>query len=176
MTTLVEIKDALPDFAKDIKLNLSSLLTGTDNAGLSTAQIAGIMLASAYAVKNKALTVATENNAQALLDDAHKNAVKAAATIMAMNNIYYRATHLVSDEEFTKLPAKLRMNIIANPGIAKLDFELYSLAVSVVNGCGMCIDAHTRGLLKEGATKEIVQQVFRVAAIMHATGQALVIE
>ncbi len=176
MTTLLAIKDALPDFAKDIKLNLSSLLSGTDNAGLSSAQTAGTILACAYTVKNKDLIDASEQCAKDHLDETQINAVKASSTIMAMNNIYYRAVHLMSNQEFSKMPAKLRMNVIANPGIDKLDFELYSLGVSVINGCGACIDAHANGLQKQGATPEMIQQALRIAGIMHATGQALIIQ
>ncbi len=61
---------------------------------------------------------------------------------MAMNNVYYRFTHLAGNQEYRNMPAKLRMNVIGATGIDKIDFELFSLAVSAINGCGMCIDAH----------------------------------
>src|SRR6201999_3161706 len=92
------------------------------------------------------------------------NAAKAAAAIMAMNNIYYRFTHLASNAEYRTLPAKLRMNVIGNPGVDKADFELWSLAVSAVNGCGMCIDSHEHELRKAGLTTEAIQAAVRIPA------------
>ena len=69
---------------------------------------------------------------------------------MGMNNIYYRFLHLVEDGEYQTMPARLRMNVIGNPGIDKLDFELISLAVSAVNGCGLCVTSHEQKLREEG--------------------------
>src|SRR5204862_96628 len=73
---------------------------------------------------------------------AHVSAAHAAASIMAMNNVYYRFLHLVEDAEYAKLPARLRMNVIGSPGIARADFELLALAVSAINGCGTCVASH----------------------------------
>lgn len=98
---------------------------------------------------------------------------KSAATIMAMNNIYYRFVHLSSDKSFATMPARLRMNAIGNPGIDKIDFELACLAVSVINGCGMCVDAHTRELVKTGITKLAIQSVARIAAVLNAVTVAI---
>jgi alkyl hydroperoxide reductase subunit D len=92
---------------------------------------------------------------------------------MAMNNIYYRFVHLVSDKSFASLPAKLRMNIIANPGIDKLDFELSCLAVSAINGCGMCIDAHAKTLEQAGISKLAIQSAVRIAAVLNAAALSL---
>ncbi len=172
---LQELKDSLPEFAKDVKLNLSSLIAGTDTGGLSISQVAGITLACAYATKNQALIEATTNQTASVLNAAEVNAAKAAAAMMAMNNIYYRFVHLVSDKEFAKLPAKLRMNIIATHGIDKLDFELYSLAISAINGCGMCIDSHVEELKKHGLSLEAIQMSIRIAAIMNSVAQVLVL-
>jgi alkyl hydroperoxide reductase subunit D len=91
---------------------------------------------------------------------------------MAMNNIYYRFTHLVSDKDIAKLPAKLRMNVIGSPGIAKADFELMSLAVSAINGCGMCMDAHVHELAKVGVSKNGIQSTVRIAAVINAAAKA----
>jgi lipoyl-dependent peroxiredoxin subunit D len=168
------IKESLPDYAKDIKLNLANLLTTEDQYGLTTKQVAGILLAAAYACKQSQLIIATENHAREFLDEIHINSIKAATTIMAMNNIYYRFLHLVQDNNFNQMPAKLRMNILANPGISKIDFELYSLAISAINGCGMCMDAHVKSLLNH-CSKESIQHVIRIAAIMHAVSQTLII-
>ena len=87
---------------------------------------------------------------------------------MAMNNVYYRFVHLASNPVYQTLPAKLRMNVIGNPGIDKADFELFSLAVSAQNGCGMCIDSHERVLSQHGVNADVIQAAARVAAVMTA--------
>jgi alkyl hydroperoxide reductase subunit D len=92
---------------------------------------------------------------------------------MAMNNVYYRATHLVSNTTYRTLPAKLRMNVIGAPGIEKADFELYSMAVSAVNGCGMCLDAHEAELRKHGLTTEQIQTSLRIAAVINAVAKVI---
>ena len=92
---------------------------------------------------------------------------------MGMNNIYYRFLHLVEDEEYQTMPARLRMNVIGNPGIDQLDFELLSLAVSAVNGCGLCITSHERKLREEGVSREAVQSAVRIAAVIHAVAGVL---
>ena len=97
----------------------------------------------------------------------------AAAAIMTMNNVYYRFVHLVEDEEYAKLPARLRMNVIGSPGIAKADFELMALAVSAINGCGSCIAAHERALRAHGLTREAVQSAVRIAATVHAVARVI---
>ena len=101
--------------------------------------------------------------------------MKAATTIMAMNNIYYRFVHLASGEDYARMPAGLRMNVIGNPGIEKVDFELYSLAVSAINGCGMCIDAHVAQLEKAGVSKSGIQHTIKIAAVVNAAAQAFAI-
>jgi lipoyl-dependent peroxiredoxin subunit D len=92
---------------------------------------------------------------------------------MAMNNVYYRAVHLASNTEYTKMPARLRMNVIANPGAPKLDFELWCLAVSAINGCGACIDSHEKALRDGGVPAEKIHAVLRYAAIVESTAVAL---
>ena len=92
---------------------------------------------------------------------------------MGMNNIYYRFLHLVEDPEYAQMPARLRMNVIGNPGIDKLDFELLSLAVSAVNGCGMCIVAHEKQLRKHEVSREAIQSAVRIAATIHAVAGVL---
>jgi alkyl hydroperoxide reductase subunit D len=92
---------------------------------------------------------------------------------MGMNNVYYRFLHLVEDGEYQQLPARLRMNVLANPGIDKLDFELLSLAVSAVNACGLCITAHEQQLRSHGFTREAIQSAVRIAAVVHAVAGIL---
>lgn len=173
--SLQELRNGLGEYAKDIKLNLGSVLNEEGAPDLSHNQILGIALASAYATKNPALIAAILAEAASTLSEAEIQAAKAAATVMAMNNIYYRFVHLVADKEFGKMPARLRMNVIGSPGIEKRDFELYALAVSAINGCGMCMDAHVHEVVKAGISKTGVQSAIRIAAVIHAAAQAAVI-
>ena len=174
--TLDTLKDSIGDFAKDIRLNLGNVLSPEGAPDLTQNQIYGIALACAYSTKNPAIIEAIGHEASGTLSDEEKHAAKAAASIMAMNNVYYRFVHLVSDKEYGKLPAKLRMNVIGNPGIAKVDFELYSLAVSAINGCGMCMDAHVHEVIKGGISQLGVQSAVRIASVISATAQALHIQ
>ncbi len=92
---------------------------------------------------------------------------------MGMTNIYYRSLHLVKNQEYTTLPAKLRMNVLANPGVEKLDFELWATAVSAINGCGACLDAHEAELRKHGMSNVQVQAALRIGAVVHATSRVV---
>lgn len=164
------LKSALPDYAKDLKLNLSSLV---DEPSLSEQQRAGTFVASALASRSAVVTAAVLAEFGPKLSAAALEAAKAAASIMAMNTIYYRFVHLVSAADYKTLPAKLRMNVIGKPGVEKVDFELWSLAVSAVNGCGRCIDAHERELRKHGLGTDAVQAAVRIAAVVHAVAATL---
>jgi alkyl hydroperoxide reductase subunit D len=168
--TIDKIRDALPDYAKDLKLNLSSLL---NDSVLSEQQRWGTFLATALASRNARLIAAVSAEAAQRLSPEAVTAAKAAASIMAMNNIYYRFTHLASDPDYGTMPARLRMNVIANPGVEKADFELWSLAVSAINGCGKCIDAHDQVLRKAGVSREAIQQAVRIASVIHAVAATL---
>ena len=174
--SIQDLKSALPDYAKDIKLNLTSVLTEEGATGLSATQIAMIALGSAYATKDKVVIQSIAGEVADVLSNEDVEAVKAATTIMAMNNIYYRFLHLSSDDSYASLPAKLRMNVMAKPGIEKVDFELISLAVSAIEGCGMCIDSHVGVIAKHGVSKEGIQSSIRIAATVNAVAQALAIK
>lgn len=167
------LKSKLPEFAKDIKLNLTMIVTPEGAPDLTQQQIYSIVLACVYTTKNAELLELMQTEAILLLSESEIQAAKSAATIMAMNNIYYRFVHLVEDKSFATMPAKLRMNVIANPGISKIDFELMCLAVSAINGCGMCIDAHVNELIKAGVSKVAVQSAVRIAAVVNAVAMGL---
>jgi alkyl hydroperoxide reductase subunit D len=167
------LRERIPDYAKDLRLNLSSVLTPQGAPGLTEAQLWMSALASAIASRNAELARAVESAASAKLEPAQAEAARAAAAIMGMNNVYYRFLHLVEDDEYAKLPAKLRMNVIGSPGIAKADFELVSLAVSAVNGCGKCVTAHERILRQHGVGRDAVQSAVRIASVMYAVAGVL---
>jgi alkyl hydroperoxide reductase subunit D len=173
MNTLERIREALPGYARDLQLNLGTVLTPAGAPGLSERQIWAVALAAASASRNAEFTRRLQALAAQHLDAAHVNAAHAAAAIMAMNNIYYRFLHLVEDEEYSKLPARLRMGIIGSHGIAKADFELLSLAVSAINGCGTCVASHERQLRQHGLEREAVQSAIRIAATVHAVARVL---
>lgn len=164
----------LPDFARDIRLNLETVLSEDGAPGLTLPQIWGTALACAYATNSSELVEAIFRDDQAAyLDDAYREASRAAATIMAMNNVYYRSTHLIGDEALQKLPARLRMNVIGKPGIPKIDFEAMCFAVSALAGCGQCLTAHKAELEKAGLAQEGVHSLLRIAAVIKAADQAL---
>lgn len=169
------IRDRIPEYAKDLRLNLDSL---PKTESLSPVQLWGTALASALAARNDDLVRAVAEEARAHLagvdqNDAAQNAARTAAALMGMNNVYYRALHLLSNAEYGNLPARLRMQGIANPGVDRLDFELFCLAVSAVNGCGKCLDSHEQELRKRGATALQVQDALRIASILHAIAAVL---
>jgi lipoyl-dependent peroxiredoxin subunit D len=171
--SLDAIRDQLPDYARDLKLNIGSVLTPQGAPGLTDRQIAAVAVSTAIAARNSALTQAIEAWAKLYLDDAHFNAARAAAAIMGMNNIYYRFLHLVEDGEYQTMPARLRMNIIGNPGVDILDFELLSLAVSAVNGCGQCVTSHEKKLREGGVGREAIQSAVRIGSVIHAVAGVL---
>ena len=167
--SLENLKIALPDYAKDIRLNLGSLAT---DPSLSDEQRAGTFVASAIASRNPAVTETIIAEFGGQLSPDALMAAKAAAAIMAMNNVYYRFTHLVGGD-YPNMPAKLRMNVMAKPGVDKATFELWSLAVSAINGCGMCMESHERAVRQHGLTAEQVQTAVRIAAVVHAAAATL---
>lgn len=164
------IKALIPDYARDLRLNLGNLAA---DPSLSDTQRAGCFIACAIASREPQLITAALNEFAPALTAEQLSAAKSAAAIMAMNNIYYRFTHLTSNPEYGKLPAKLRMNVIANPGAAKVDFELWCLAVSAINGCGLCVDSHEKILKEHGVTTEQIQTAVRIAAVLHAAAVTL---
>ena len=173
MSSLDALRDLLPDYARDLKLNLGSVLSPEGAPGLNERQIWGVAYAAAIAARYVPLSRAIETLASLHLAEGELRAARAAAAVMGMNNIYYRFLHLVEDAEYRQMPARLRMNVIANPGIDKNDFELMALAVSAINGCGTCVASHERQLRQHGLARESVQSVARIAAVIHAVAGVL---
>ena len=167
---LITLKERLPASAKDLKLNLGLLERGTK---LDRLQLWGTAVASALATRQAELIRAIMGAARAELSEEELQAARVAAGLMAMNNVYYRFVHLVGDEEYGRMPARLRMQGLASHGIDPLAFELWSLAVSAVNGCGKCIESHERVVREKGASREVVQDAVRIAAVLAATAAVL---
>jgi len=171
--TLHEIKASIPDYAKDLRLNLDSVLSEPGAPGLSAKQIGLIALASAISARHEPLVAAFAAEAATTATAQEINGARTAAAIMAMNNVYYRFTHLVGDNEYQSLRAGLRMNAMANPGCNKIDFELCSLAVSAINGCGKCVESHEQTLRKHGLSAQTIQSAVRIASVVHAVAVTL---
>jgi alkyl hydroperoxide reductase subunit D len=172
--TLDAIRERLPAYAKDLSLNLSSLANETT---LNQQQKWGAFVACAHAAGQPDLIGAAEASAaQGGLVPEAVTAAKAAAAIMGMNNVYYRARHLIPNPEYRTLPARLRMNVMANPGVEKADFELWCTAVSAVNGCGMCLESHEAELKKAGLSAQQIQAALRIAAVVNAASRVIAAE
>lgn len=168
--SVTDLARTLPDYAKDIRLNIGSLLGETL---LTDQQKYGTLVACAHATGYQPLIAAAEAEASEKLSEAAMTAAKAAASIMAMNNVYYRFIHLASNTEYATLPARLRMNVIGAPGIEKVDFELFALAVSAINGCGTCIDSHEKVIRDHGVQTNAIQAAVRLAAVVQALAASL---
>ncbi len=170
MSALDELRDAIPDAARDLKLNLQSVLA---ESSLSPAQRWGTAVAAAVASRNPRLRDAVLAEARAVTEAAVVDDAIAAAALMGMNNVYYRFRHLIGRDVYSEKPARLRMNRIAKPAGSKLDFELFCLAVSAINGCESCLKAHEKVVLAGGLSEDQVHDAVRIAAVIHGAAVAL---
>ena len=169
MSGLETLRQTLPEHARDIALNLQSVMQA---ASLSPAQRHGVAIATAAAARDVELRDALIADARREVEaDAIEDAL-AAAALMAMTNVYYRFRHLVDKPAYTEMPARLRMNRLAHPAASKLDFELYALAVSAVAGCETCVRSHEQVLTQGGLTVAQIHDAVRIAAVVNATACA----
>jgi alkyl hydroperoxide reductase subunit D len=171
MTAIDQLKERLPDYARDLRINLGVI---TSSTALSPQQAWTIALTCAITSRNKDVAAAIEADASEQLSPEALTAAKGAAAIMGMNNVYYRFVHFMGDaSEYGHMPARLRMQVIGNPGIDKLDFELACLAASAITGCEMCVRSHEKAVRERNGTKEMVQDAVRIAAVVNAVAVAL---
>jgi len=161
---LEQILDTVPAYAKDLKLNLSNLLQQPD---LTKQQIWGAAVTSAITSRNPQLLGAITKAAAEHLKPEAMEAARAAAAIMGMNNVYYRFQHLAENKKYGTIPARLRMNVIRSHGIEPVDFELFCIAASAINGCGVCIDSHEKVVREKGTGEEVILGVVRIASVIH---------
>ncbi|KAA8960491.1 carboxymuconolactone decarboxylase family protein [Mycobacterium sp.] len=163
------LRAALPEYAKDLKLNLGSI---TRSTVLGEERLWGTLLASAAATRNdRVLTEIGGEAAEYLSAEAYRAALGAAA-IMAMNNVFYRARGFL-DGAYDDLRAGLRMNIIGSPGVEKATFELWCFAVSSINGCPDCLTAHEHTLREAGIDREAILEALKAAAVVAGVAQAI---
>jgi lipoyl-dependent peroxiredoxin subunit D len=160
-----QLQQLCPEYAKDLKLNLSSVLRQTE---LTEQQTWGTAVATAMASRNPQVLEAILTEAPGHLAPAALHAAKAAAAIMSMNNIFYRFRHLSTNEKYAAMPARLRMQVIRSHGGDPVDFELWCLAVSAINACAACVDSHEKVLREKGIGEEAVMAALRIASTVHA--------
>ena len=169
MSAVEILRDSIPEPARDIKLNLQSVLQAES---LTAAQRWGVAIASAVAARSPRLRDALIEDARPHVDAAVIDDALAAASLMAMNNIFYRFRHMIAKESYTQKPARLRMQRIAKPATNKPDFELFCLAVSAINGCEMCIRSHEEGVIGS-LSEDQVHDAVRIAATINGAAVAL---
>jgi alkyl hydroperoxide reductase subunit D len=165
-----ELRAAIPEAARDIKLNLQIVL---QPGALSPAQRWGVAIASAVATRHERLRDALLHDARAIVGAEVIDDALAAAALMAMNNVYYRFRHMIGKESYSQMPARLRMQRIARPASNKVDFELFCLAVSAINGCEMCMRSHEDVVIKGGLSEDQVHDAIRIAATVNAAAVAI---
>jgi lipoyl-dependent peroxiredoxin subunit D len=156
------LKDALPEYAKDLKLNLGSI---TRSAVLNEEQL--------WATRNTQVLAEIGAEAADYLSVEAYQAALGAASIMGMNNVFYRGRGFL-EGQYDDLRPGLRMNIIGNPGVAKANFELWCFAVSSINGCSHCMVAHEHTLREAGVDRESILEALKAAAIVSGVAQAIV--
>ena len=168
MSWVDQIKEALPDYAKDTKLNLDNVI---NRSSLDSVEAAGCALAAAMATGNGKLVSFVQSSME---DSKERDAALTAASLMAMNNVWYPYVEMAEDENLRGLPAQLRMNAIStHGGTTKARFESYSLAASIVGKCHFCIKAHYDTLKKEGYTVEQLRDIGRIASVITSVARVL---
>lgn len=170
MSAVEELRGTIPDVARDTRLNLQTVF---EQGTLTAAQRWGVAIASAVAARNPRLRDALLADGRAAVSAEVIEDALAAASIMAMNNVYYRFRHMIGKESYGQMPARLRMQRIAKPATNKPDFELFCLAVSAINGCEMCIRSHEAVVVAGGITPEQIHDAVRLASVINAAAVSL---
>ena len=163
------LKEGLPDYAKDTRLNIDTVIK---RSTLDPEIVEYIALAATFATGNTKLWTWISSQ---LTNETEKNAALTAASLMGMNNVWYPYVEMAEDEQLAGLPAQLRMNAIASHGgTTKARFEAYSLAASIVGKCHFCVKAHYDTLKKEGYTVEQLRDLGRIASVIAAVAKVMV--
>jgi lipoyl-dependent peroxiredoxin subunit D len=172
MEFLNSIKSLIPDYAKDIRLNLDSVVA---RSSLDPADALGAMLAAAFAANSKTLIDAIRTSGQ--LAEIDTNAALTAAALMGMNNVWYPYVEMADDNDLKTQRPELRMNAYAtHGGVERRRFELYALAASIIGKCHFCIQSHYKLLKETGMSATQLRDVGRIAAVVSATAQVLAAE
>ncbi len=169
--SIEQLREAIPDYAKDLKINLGNVLSGSSLPPLETY---GAALASALVAKQSAVIRALSLEAQQHLSATEIDAVASAAAIMGMTNVWYKLAGIHDDAEVKQIPPRLRMQVMVNHGgVPKRSFEAFSLAASIVNACPVCITSHTAVLRQEGLSAQQIADIGRIAAVVKAVADTL---
>ena len=162
------IKEGLPEYAKDTRLNIDAVIK---RSSLAAEEAEAVALAAAFATGNSKLWTWIQSQ---LSDQKEAEAAIIAASLMAMNNTWYPYVEMVDDMGLAGLPAQLRMNAIStHGGTTKARFEAYSLSASIVGKCHFCVKAHYDTLKKEGYTVEQLRDIGRIAAVMNSVAKVM---
>ena len=169
MTAWVDqIKETIPDYAKDTRLNIDAVVK---RSSLAQDEAEACALAAAFATGNTKLWTWMQSQ---IADQKESEAAITAASLMAMNNVWYPYVEMAGDPNLSGLPAQLRMNAIAtHGGTTKARFEAYSLAASIVGKCHFCVKAHYDTLKQEGYTVEQLRDIGRIAAVIASVARVL---
>ena len=173
MASLEVVRGELADAHKDTRLNLQSVL---ENNSLTPEQRWGVAVACAFAARNEKLKEAILHEARQALGEKAEPVIedaRAAASLMGMNNVYYRFRHMVGKESYSTKRAGLRMNRLVQVLTNKVDFELVCLAVSAINGCEMCVQSHEKVVIEGGLSEDQVHDAVRIASVVHAAAVGL---
>ena len=166
MSWVDQLKENLPEYAKDIKLNLDAVI---NRSSIDSEHATYLALAAAFSTGNGKLVAFITASAT---DEVERNAALTAGAIMAQNNVWYPYLEMADDANLTGLPAQLRMNAISSHGgTTKGKFEAYSLASSIVGKCHFCVKNHYDVLKKEGMTVAELHHVGKIAAVINAIGK-----
>src|ERR1700761_3377087 len=158
-------------YLRDLKLNLTSALTSEH---LSTKECALIGLSTAVNSNNSLLIQFFNRYAEEQgAPPADTAEAAGCASLLASNNVFYRFRHFTQKEKYGQIPARIRMQLMMKPVTGKEFFELMSLAISAVNGCEMCVNAHEDSLIKLGTTEERIFDAVRIASLVTATGKII---
>jgi alkyl hydroperoxide reductase subunit D len=172
MEKITELLALLPAEAKDLRINLKRVLECDES--LSSEQVWGTALASAYFIRQPELTAAVLEDAKAAgISEAVIEDARGAASIMGMNTIYYRFRHLMNSESYNQRPANLRMMRMQQVATTKANFELFSIGPAALAGCEMCLKAHEAAVKKDGLTEDNVHDAVRISAILNGVAVAL---
>ena len=172
MSFVQDLKARLPEYAKDVKLNLDAVVT---RSSLSPSHAYGAALAAAFAAGST--TIVDAIRADATLEPAQQQAALTAASLMAMNNVWYPFVEMAADPDLATLRAELRMNAYANHGgVDRQSFELYALAASIVGKCEFCVKSHYKLLAESGLTTQQLRDIGRIAAVINAAANVLAVE
>ena len=169
----MNISDTLntfPEYAKDVKLNYSKILN--ENI-LDEGKLYGIILVSGLATKLSTMKTAALEEVKGHIDDAYIEDVYGAYSVMSMNAIYYRFTHLATGYNYGSMPANLRMQYLTKHTVGKSDFEMMCLAVAVIEGCGKCINAHEVVLRENDISNLNIQTTARIASIINSIANVM---